>query len=238
MILFHGAHPRWDADGILFAHTSVELLPGYDAFAGELSRGREVHRDVVNMFDDLDHARMDVHAGVIEQQAATCQVEGRTNGEGNSIEDLPSGTTVKPNEAANGTTRGSVDATYDHDNMLSNQPQTPTQPTPKKDSISPPTQSQSPSTVRHIPVFSENHNRSSVRKFRFIGYYIVANVDFLAPHSSELVRMLEQKWDACHKSNTFGRWLEGRVRDPDAWAKSLSYVWAVVKMAKIMDEKC
>lgn len=44
-----------------------------------------------------------------------------------------------------------------------------------------------------IAVFSQDHR--SLRSFRFQGYFRIIKLDYLSPHSPELIRMQEQKWE-------------------------------------------
>ena len=80
-----------------------------------------------------------------------------------------------------------------------------------------------------IPVFTER----SYRRFTFSGYFHIINVDFLAPGSAALIRMLEQKWAPAHNSGRGDQRTGTKQRNPEKWAKSLRLVWAVVKMGKV-----
>ena len=87
-------------------------------------------------------------------------------------------------------------------------------------------------TPPHIPVFCEQSNR----RFTFTGFFQILNIEFLAPGSAALIRMLEQKWALTHnsaRSDAYSQRSGTRQRNPEKWAESLSLEWAVVKMEKV-----
>ena len=83
-----------------------------------------------------------------------------------------------------------------------------------------------------IPVFSER----SYRRFTFTGYFRILKVEFLAPGSAALIRMLEQKWALARNSGRSDHYSQRsgtKQRNPEKWAESLRLDWAVVKMEKV-----
>ena len=81
---------------------------------------------------------------------------------------------------------------------------------------------------RPIAVFKQMSGKRNTTGYQFEGWYKLERVAFLEPHSAELIRMLEQKWSRTDKT--------GKTvmidRNGTEWQKSLSYKWAVVKLAK------
>jgi hypothetical protein len=63
-------------------------------------------------------------------------------------------------------------------------------------------------------------------RFAFKGWFRISRVNILAPHSAELVRMLQQKWE---RKDRFGNVIPTRNRDASAWNSSLAVEWAVIK---------
>ncbi|KAI1425171.1 hypothetical protein F5Y12DRAFT_714498 [Xylaria sp. FL1777] len=62
-------------------------------------------------------------------------------------------------------------------------------------------------------------------RFEFKGWFKVSRVNILAPHSAQLVRMLQQKWE---RKDRFGKVISTKLRDASAWNASLAHEWAVV----------
>ena len=78
-----------------------------------------------------------------------------------------------------------------------------------------------------IPVFTEEisapiDRRRQGRRFVFEGYYDITNVEYLAPRSKELIKMLDTKFSKLQKERT-----------PESWNISLSIKWAVVSLKKV-----
>jgi len=67
----------------------------------------------------------------------------------------------------------------------------------------------------------------------FTGDYRIMRIARLAPHSPELVKMLEQKWEP--PKNKWGKPVRAKTRDPAAWEASMKQAWAVVKFEKDRD---
>ncbi|KAI1742003.1 hypothetical protein F4680DRAFT_53224 [Xylaria scruposa] len=62
-------------------------------------------------------------------------------------------------------------------------------------------------------------------RFAFKGWFKISRINILAPHSAELVRMLQQKWA---RKDRFGNVLPSKPRDASAWSASLAVEWAVI----------
>ena len=77
-----------------------------------------------------------------------------------------------------------------------------------------------------IPAFVEQPRKQT---FLLAGWFRLEKISFLRPRSPELARMLAQKWDLRDKR---GRTRNVR-RDKEAWGRSLSVPWAVIKMTKV-----
>lgn len=77
-----------------------------------------------------------------------------------------------------------------------------------------------------IAVFEQHGGRKG--GFRFAGYHKIARLQFLEPHSSELLRMLKQKFS---KEDRFGN-VRQQERPRSAWEASMRHRWAVIKLDK------
>ncbi|GAP86589.1 hypothetical protein SAMD00023353_2001560 [Rosellinia necatrix] len=90
-----------------------------------------------------------------------------------------------------------------------------------------------PASHSPIAIFEE-HRIPGVRtggahaRFAFVGWFKISRVNIIAPHSSELVHMLQQKWE---RRDRFGRVIPSRDRDWSAWNTSMAMEWAVVRFA-------
>lgn len=78
--------------------------------------------------------------------------------------------------------------------------------------------------VGPIAVFEQMGSRKG--RFRFVGHHRIARLQFLAPHSQAVLRMLEQKFSEVDR--------RGRVRQKRrsraSWEESMRHRWAVVKL--------
>lgn len=87
----------------------------------------------------------------------------------------------------------------------------------------PPTAPTAPSS---IPVYTSSprpHDANNVA-FSFNGYHHIRSITYLAPHSPELISMLERKFTGTEPGRH-------RVRSRASWAASLATPWAVVELA-------
>ena len=90
----------------------------------------------------------------------------------------------------------------------------------------PPTQPELQPIAVYAQTFASNR---SFPLFTFTGYYSITNLQFLAPHSPELIRMLDQKWTIQHRRS--GNTIK-KSRNKEGWDASLKFRWAIVKLAK------
>ncbi|KAF2185763.1 hypothetical protein K469DRAFT_156435 [Zopfia rhizophila CBS 207.26] len=77
-----------------------------------------------------------------------------------------------------------------------------------------------------IAVFEQPHRGHHSRSFRFLGWYRIARIDLLEPHSEALIRMLSKKWEITDKYGS----VKHRSRDAKGWQESMSQKWAVLQM--------
>ncbi|RYP06838.1 hypothetical protein DL764_002886 [Monosporascus ibericus] len=92
-----------------------------------------------------------------------------------------------------------------------------------------------PSAHPPVAVFEERWNPWSSEcennvRFAFSGWYKVARVHLFAPHSAELLWMLQQKWE---RRDNFGRVMSSGKRFALALNNAMSMQWAVVKFEKL-----
>ncbi|KAI1755659.1 hypothetical protein F4782DRAFT_363343 [Xylaria castorea] len=87
-----------------------------------------------------------------------------------------------------------------------------------------------PTNPTPIAVFEEQRTPGFraggiLARFAFKGWFKISRINVLAPHSAELVRMLQQKWG---RKDRFGNVIPSRPRNTSAWNASLAVEWAVV----------
>ena len=209
ILLFRNANPRWQRDRIIFAHTNIDILPGYKAFSSSIAE--ETHNVSVLSAQSGDTER----PPPVEMTAA--------------VEDLSKDLSTAKDEPA--------ESSAQERGLKENETVT------KQKSSAPQIQQTTESggeklMQNNISVFSEKGAFKSLRKFAFIGFFRILNVDFLKPHSPELVRMLEQKWAMTHDSSTEQAKAQAytKRRNADRWAESLRQEWAVVKLDEVVDD--
>ena len=79
-----------------------------------------------------------------------------------------------------------------------------------------------------IAVCKQVSSSRATRGYKLGGWFKIERIAYLEPHSSELVRMLEQKWSKKDRSGaTFVQ-----ERSSSLWNESLGYRWAVVKLSR------
>ena len=74
-----------------------------------------------------------------------------------------------------------------------------------------------------VAIFKQVSPRRIGRSFAFEGWFRITNIAYLEPHSSELVRMLDQKWTHVDRH---GRTVK-RDRNQEQWQASLGLRWFV-----------
>ncbi|KAI0458135.1 hypothetical protein F5B21DRAFT_40924 [Xylaria acuta] len=83
-----------------------------------------------------------------------------------------------------------------------------------------------PTNPLPIAIFEQRQRTRGIHsRFAFKGWFKISRINILAPHSAELVRMLQQKWG---RKDRFGNVLPSRPRDASAWNASLAMEWAVI----------
>lgn len=187
VVLFRGANPKWASDRIIFAHTNIHILPGYQDFKTQSDAEANTKAEKETL--DLDQEWQ-----IVSKEDA--------NGDEVQISD------IEANEPA------SIPATTSETSAL-------------RDIVA---DVAGDEDLYPVPVFIEVGSRGTMRKFAFHGYFHLARVDFLQPHSTELVRMLQQKWDSPQQRFK-------KQREPEAWAKSLGQEWAVIQFTTIPKNK-
>ncbi|KAI1854336.1 hypothetical protein JX265_012505 [Neoarthrinium moseri] len=245
MLLFTGANPRWASDGIVFAKTALGLLPEYatqkekrgpwDTPVRRKNSNTEVSPDAQKGLDvegntDASTARRvpnesqdtspgDKEFSVVDHNTGEAQAS--------SANDAP--TDIRQTEGPSSESRSEI-PTRPSD--------TKTIPVSDIDADKMPTFlgiapiDYNPGPHAPIAVFAERkHITKNV--FAFAGWYSVTRISILAPHSAELVRMQQQKWE---RRDRFGNIIPSRSREMGAWKTALSQEWAVVKFEKLVDE--
>ncbi|KAI0124731.1 hypothetical protein BJ170DRAFT_685610 [Xylariales sp. AK1849] len=250
MLLFTGANPRWDSDGIVFAKTALSLLPEYAAKKAEngpwdLPTVRRKSR-IEGLADDNNEGDPNAEASQL--------LEENSNGLHQDAENAPiaaHASLSSRNGAATGTdlTSSSTSDTNTQDTDTAPTFEVPTSPSdvntvPASDlylknevPLFPSRQPIDYTPGHHTPiaVFAERYqgHKTSKKKFRFEGWYSVARINILAPQSAELVRMQQQKWE---RRDRFGIIMPSRPREIGAWESALGHEWAVVKFEKLIGD--
>lgn len=78
-----------------------------------------------------------------------------------------------------------------------------------------------------VAIFKQHGSRGTSAAYTFDGWYKISRIQFLAPESDELVRMLEQKWTKVKGGKTIQE-----ARSSAGFKRSLSLRWAVVQFEK------
>lgn len=212
LLLHKGQNPRWKTDNIVFAKTSLNLLPDYFEKKDKTIREWEKHdpqdSNIEDQSSSLKQSSLDVQESRPRPTAEQNDHHEDQNADGSSPE--------VPKDAEN------VDTAFDVESIESytRRRQLRINSAPAIDwepSAQPP--------LPPIAVFHEAHQK----EYRFIGWYTISRVTILAPYSQELVRMLEQKWTVLDR---FGNPKKEVGRDSSGWQRSLAYEWAVVKFEK------
>jgi hypothetical protein len=79
------------------------------------------------------------------------------------------------------------------------------------------------------PFSSKPRSHDERQKFVFTGYFRIARLQLLEPHSEELKRMLHQKWTVTNQRTGY---VKHRQREVSHWQESLGYRWAVIKFER------
>lgn len=212
VLLFDGANPKWESDGVIFVKSNLDLLPAIKA-PPEASRVHE-HAARGGEAKDGEAKKREVKEGEVENvQDKADKVDGsdleEDGGCNTNLTDPTSQEILDPaiNPPTGETAKENVPP-------VAGTCSTPTKGVPE---AHPP-----------IAVFRQLHGVRSWRSFQFLGWYTIMQLELLAPHSEGLVRMLSRKWETVDR---YGR-VQQRRRDAGAWEASMAHRWAVVNMER------
>ncbi|KAI8966501.1 hypothetical protein F5Y11DRAFT_158174 [Daldinia sp. FL1419] len=253
VLLFIDANPRWADDHIIFVKSNLGLLPEYStkkAEHGEWSapnhpegpqalcgtandNPKEETSQTTAQDKEADHLVTATESLTVadgEKTETTKSSDTGDNGETSAAE-ISSGSRAKYSDVRNlpPEEQERIVEEQNRRRIKLHQLQVPIHPTiPPIDYV--------PSTYAPIAVFQEC--RSFLKKkgkilFTFAGWYRITRINILAPHSAELVRMQQQKWE---RSNPHGEPLPGKRRASWAWKAALGMEWAVVQFGRINDK--
>ncbi|KAI0850872.1 hypothetical protein F5Y00DRAFT_232251 [Daldinia vernicosa] len=256
MLLFTNANPRWPGDRIVFAKSKLTLLPEYSSKKAEYGEwpipkqpeeSQDIHAttDKIPTEEASQSTTQDNEAGhvtaAIESLSVTDEETTRatTSSDASQTDEVPvtetsssSSSRMKFSDVRNLPPEEQeriVEEQKQQRRLKLHQRQVPGFPTiPPIDYV--------PSVHAPVAVFEERRSYDYGRGARFVfsGWYRIARVNVLAPHSAELVRMQEQKWE---RRDRYGNVIPSKSRDVSAWNASLKIEWAVVKFEKIGDEE-
>ncbi|KAK8000201.1 hypothetical protein PG990_012801 [Apiospora arundinis] len=221
--LFKNANPRWGSDQIVFAKSNLGLLPDYRT----QTAGKEEYFPQPGKGSTIEDGQSrpsqvwDNVSG--SEEGKECRDEpGSAEAQAQLLSGLQETESRKWEEATTSSEHHAPDddgstATGSHPSSKSEGNERQLVGTPSMDYV--------PSPHTPIAVFEDlGHS-----EFKFAGWFSVAHVSILAPHSHDLVRMLQQKWE---RRNRYGNVIPLQ-RDPSRWRASLDYQWAVVKFEKL-----
>ncbi|KAG8165592.1 hypothetical protein KVR01_004144 [Diaporthe batatas] len=233
VMLFRDANPRWESHGVIFVKSKLHILPGGERFreeqldgpggppaaAGEpvgsgRGRGDRTHESgnptggAGALADEVPGEKSPVEEAQASDESQTPthehlgidkQDHGRSTG--------PSEDAVKKQRPANNNkTKNNKDP--------SPEPEPPYSPDLTLYPLDP------------IAVFEQAQGGHG--RFRFAGYHRIASLEYLPPHSRELIQLLDQKWTTTDR--------RGRVRQAqrsaESWKGSLRHRWAVIQMER------
>ena len=245
IVLFNNANPRWDSDGIIFAKTNIEYLPGYEEAFKESNGGEEATHGGLDGRNKDDSKQHEDSTNDRKENLTLSQVTIDAK-QPEEHSEQPEEHSEQPKESTNGdeedsTSKVTTDTKPEKRSM--SMPQEGSSAADQADVNSDVSTTQKPKQVQTInehpahdvtvsttfppiPVFAELPQRTN---FHFAGYFRLARLSFLHPFSADLVRMQQQKWDLKDK--------RGRQRpvqrDSQAWQQSLRIRWAVLGMEKV-----
>ena len=208
IVLYPGANPRWESDGIIFVKTSLDFL---ELVAAEKPPTVEGAQEKGNE-EELGH---DGGGEAKEQKGGRrLKVDGSSPFEHHrsSPDEEKTSADKRPFEPKFHRTSSTTETTI-------------------ATSAGDAAEAAAAAARLAIPVFSPSDPFSSRRNMNFIfaGYFRIERGDFPAPQSPELVSMLRQKWP--ERTTADGR-VKGKERGAADWADSLRRRWAVVKFVR------
>ncbi|CAN8104144.1 unnamed protein product [Discula destructiva] len=198
MTLFHDANPRWESDGIIFVKSNLRILPGGERFENDgqvqaFASNRAATNPAGVRQAIETGADVDVDEPAVKEQYIGAQKEPGGGGETRMVaakigkvaadstkadqrnDDAPTEDRPRDPRPADGSTP--------EDNEHSSGPASETIYTPDLSLYD----------VGGIAVFEQSSKWQS-GPFRFAGCYKIARLEYLAPHSAALCRMLDQKF--------------------------------------------
>lgn len=125
---------------------------------------------------------------------------------------------------------GALSGDHAHDSRTKGSPSPDFDPDDEPKSEQPYSPDLSLYDIEPIAVF-EQVSRWQTGPFRFAGYFKIASLEYLAPHSRELFQLLEQKFTT---TDRFGR-TKQRQRSAASWRSSMRHRWAVISLEKDED---
>ncbi|KAH6646870.1 hypothetical protein BKA67DRAFT_540342 [Truncatella angustata] len=245
MMLFCNANPRWDSGGIVFAKSSLNLLPEYSEqklqnglwVLPATTRKSSFHEAPLPKRDDTESQITEGNTSETprqnDEQRANTNECTRPATITTSFQDIPQTTElVEPPE-----THSTDDS--ERDTILNaSLTRLGVRTIPASDVYSESATTKYPSImpIDYIPgthppiaVFEELKNTNK-HTFIFLGWYSIGRINIIAPHSAELVRMLQQKWE---RRDRYGNVISTKPRDASAWKSSMTHEWAIVKFDKL-----
>lgn len=226
MLLFVGANPRWNSDSVVFAKSNLGLLPGFveqKLKHGGLQAGTQ---KAISEEDSLNDS------AVAEGQSVFAQPEGSDITLAAEVSDfrspiIPESASFTP--ALKGSKSDLPPGPSDVTTVPAAEFYSESHP-PSYPSI--PAIDYNPEEHEPIAVFQQVKSVSK-DAFVFLGWHKVTRVNIIAPHSAELVRMQQQKWE---RRDKWGSTVTTQSRDASAWKSSMNHEWAVVRFEQLGDD--
>lgn len=250
IVLFHDANPRWQSHGIIFAKTNLYILPGGKRFREDpLSMGgatrpepwgksehemRDNTHDGETLAEEADALvnRNPSQVSLVKENQASekSRVSEEQNFESYRQEPDEKERLSVETEKKRGASTKSDEHVGASTNDQGHQPRIEDnrKPAPDPNPETPYSPDLSLYDTGPIAVFEQQGGRGQSGGFRFAGYHRIASLEYLAPHSRELLRLLEQKFTLTDRR---GR-VRQKQRSEESWKSSLRHRWAVIQMEK------
>ncbi|KAF3054852.1 hypothetical protein GL218_07556 [Daldinia childiae] len=256
MLLFTNANPRWPGDRIIFAKSKLTLLPEYSSKKTEYGdwplpkqpeESQDSHATTNKILTEevFQSTAQDNEAGQVATAIESLSVadeektRATTSSDATQTDEAPvtetsssSSSRMKFSDVRNlpPEEQERIVEEQKQQRLKLRLPQVPSFPTiPPID--------YAPSAHAPVAAFEERRSHEYGRgnpRFIFAGWYHIARINVLAPHSAELVRMQQQKWE---RRDRYGNVIPSKSRDASAWNAALGTEWAVVKFEKIGDKE-
>lgn len=222
ILVFPRGHPKWESEGILYAKTSLHLIPEYWEQNAKSAQ-------VIEGFADGDgNCGKSENVAKLERGIASLNV-------GQAIEDTAEEHGRNPNDTLGETTHnmdvGDGDATGASHSANGDESSTGTtaphnSPNAVPEDVPPSNYHPAP----HQPIAVFDAHEGSRNFFHFTGWHTISRVALLAPRSMAVTKMLEQKWTANPRPRHAAR---DKARPKEAWIADLQREWAVIKLVKL-----